>query len=133
MFRGFSEKSGDFLWGLAFNNDRAWFNAHREEYEEHLNQPFRALATETFERMKALRPGADLQLHIARIYRDARRLYGRGPFKENLWFTIHHGDIHEGGPVCWFEVTGHEWSYGASETTVGRWKNIVIRHERFYL
>ena len=113
MFRGFSEKTADFLWGLALNNDRGWFNAHREEYEEHLNQPFRALAAETFERMQTLRSDVDLRLHIARIYRDARRLYGRGPFKENLWFTIHQGDPHEGGPTFWFELNGREWSYCA--------------------
>ena len=120
MFRGFSEKTADFLWGLALNNDRGWFNAHREEYEEHLNQPFRALAAETFERMQTLRSDVDLRLHIARIYRDARRLYGRGPFKENLWFTIHQGDPHEGGPTFWFELNGREWSYGAGWWEAGR-------------
>lgn len=25
---------------------------------------------------------------VTRIYRDARRLHGRGPYKESLWFTV---------------------------------------------
>ena len=106
MFQGFSDRTGDFLWGLALNNDRAWFQAHREEFEAALNQPFRALAAEVLERMRARHPGMDLNLHVARIYRDARRLYGRGPFKENLWFTIWNGDRRQGAPSFWFELDG---------------------------
>ena len=36
MFQGFSQATGDFLWGLSMNNDRAWFQAHRQEYEDAL-------------------------------------------------------------------------------------------------
>ena len=113
MFQGFSEKTGAFLWELAFHNERPWFMEHKEQFERCLNQPFKGLAQETAERMRARYPTVDWQVHVSRIYRDARRLYGRGPFKENLWFTIHQGDPHEGGPTFWFELNGREWSYGA--------------------
>lgn len=118
MFQGFSQATGDFIWGLSMNNDRAWFQAHREEYEAHFNQPFRALANDTLALMQARFPDLDLQTHIARIWRDARRLFGRGPFKDHLWFSIHSGDPHRGGPMFWFELDGTGWSHG-----VGIWED----------
>ena len=118
MFNGFSQSTGDFLWGLSMNNDREWFNAHRDEYEAHLNQPFRALALQTLQMLQARFPEQDFQLHIARIWRDARRLFGRGPFKDHLWFSIQSGDRHAHGPMFWFELDPTGWSYGA-----GNWED----------
>ncbi len=112
MFQGFSQQTGDFLWSLALNNDRTWFNANRQTFEDVLNQPFRALASDTLERMQALYPSQSFQSHVSRIYRDARRLFGRGPFKDHLWFTVHSGDRHAVGPMFWFELDRVSWSYG---------------------
>jgi uncharacterized protein (DUF2461 family) len=39
MFQGFSEKTVRFLWGIRFNNERSWFEAHRDEYREVLEGP----------------------------------------------------------------------------------------------
>ncbi len=118
MFNGFSQATGDFLWGLSMNNDRAWFQAHRQEYEDHLNGPFRALAFDTLEKLQSRYPEQDFQVHIARIWRDARRLFGRGPFKDHLWFSIQSGDRHAYGPMFWFELSGTGWDYG-----VGNWED----------
>ena len=32
MFQGFSQGAVDFLWGVRFNNERSWFEAHKQEY-----------------------------------------------------------------------------------------------------
>ena len=32
MFQGYSDETLDFLWGVRFNNDRAWFQEHKEDY-----------------------------------------------------------------------------------------------------
>lgn len=118
MFNGFSQATGDFLWGLSMNNDRTWFTAHREEYELYLNRPFRALATETLESLRTRFPEQDFQVHIARIWRDARRLFGRGPFKDHLWFSLQSGSPKAMGPMFWFELSGTGMSYG-----VGNWED----------
>ena len=112
MFHGFSQATGDFLWGLSMNNDRTWFNAHRDDYEAHLNQPFRALAADTLSIMQARYPDLEFQTHISRIWRDARRLFGRGPFKDHLWFSMHSGAGRPSGPMFWFELGGMGWSNG---------------------
>lgn len=112
MFQGFSQQTGDFFWSLAMNNDRTWFKAHKDEFELVLNQPFRALANETLGLMQARYPDDEWQMHISRIYRDARRLFGRGPYKDHLWYAIQTGDPRQGGPTFWFELNGMSWSCG---------------------
>ena len=49
---------------------------------------------------------------FSRIYRDARRLFGRGPYKDHLWFSIKHGSILLEGPMFWFEIGAADYSYG---------------------
>ena len=88
MFSGFSPAAADFLWSLRFNNNKPWFDAHKQEYLELLQTPFRALANEVHTEMNRRFPELNLNLHISRIYRDARRLYGRGPMKDHLWFSL---------------------------------------------
>ncbi|MBQ4651232.1 MAG: DUF2461 domain-containing protein [Oscillospiraceae bacterium] len=113
MFQGFCKDTSGFLWDLMFNNERSWFNEHKERYERVLNLPFRALAADTLELLKLRHPELQFSLHISRIYRDARRLFGRGPFKDHLWFSI--GYTVEGwhaGPMFWFEIGASEYSYG---------------------
>ena len=87
-FQGFTPQAAEFLWELRFNNERPWFNAHKEEFLQLVDRPFRQLANEVFARMQAAYPKREWYLHISRIYRDARRLYGRGPYKDHLWFTL---------------------------------------------
>jgi len=112
MFEGFTKKTSDFLWELAFNNERAWFLEHKEEFEQVLNTPFRLLAKETYELFTLRHPELDCKLHIARIYRDARRLHGRGPYKDHLWFSIKKTDELLEGPTFWFEIGAADYSYG---------------------
>lgn len=112
MFEGFTKKTSEFLWELQFNNERPWFMEHKEEFERVLNVPFKALAADTMKRMREKYPLMDCTLHVARIYRDARRLHGRGPYKDHLWFSIKNGDMLLEGPMFWFEIGAAEYSYG---------------------
>lgn len=45
MFTGFTDETVDFMWGIRFNNERAWFEAHKEIYLTHFYQPMRELGT----------------------------------------------------------------------------------------
>ena len=112
MFQGFSKETGEFLWELRFHNERPWFLEHKEQFERVLNTPFKELAKETAERMQDRHPDMDVQVHISRIYRDARRLFGRGPYKDHLWFTVKDGPNYQAGPMFWFEIEPATYSYG---------------------
>lgn len=111
-FEGFTPKTSEFMWELAFNNERPWFLAHKEEFETLVNSPLKALANETFALTVQNNPDKPLMLHIARIYRDARRLHGRGPYKDHLWFSIKEDDRLLRGPMFWFEIGAADYSYG---------------------
>ena len=113
MFPGFSEKTQDFLWGVRLNNERPWFERHKQEYLDNVQTPLRALGEEVYEKFTAAHEELPLMLRISRIYRDARRLYGRGPYKSNLWFTLRMaGEDWTHMPVFWFEIYPKGYAYG---------------------
>lgn len=112
MFTGFTKQAGDFMWELAFNNERPWFMEHKAQFEELVNTPMKALAAETAELMRKRCPERELTMHVSRIYRDARRLFGRGPYKDHLWFMIYDETVKNAGPVFWFEFGKGEYGYG---------------------
>lgn len=88
MFDGFSSETIDFLWGIRFNNNREWFQAHKKDYETTLYRPMLALAEEV--RQKYSLEGTILK--TSRIYRDVR--YSGGiPYKEHLWFCIRQDNV----------------------------------------
>jgi len=112
MFSGFTEKTSEFLIGLKFNNERPWFLEHKAEYEEYLLKPFKQLAADTSIIMNDRHPEMELDLHVAKIYRDARRLHGGGPYKDHLWFSLKNWDGLLGGPMFWFEIGAVDYGYG---------------------
>lgn len=116
MFHGFSQATVDFMWGIRFNNNREWFQAHKEEYLTSFGQPMNELADELWEFLSGKRPEEAFVRKVTRIYRDARRLYGRGPYKDHLWLTVERPTqspaTWTGQPAFWFELTPEEWSYG---------------------
>lgn len=130
MFSGYSEKTIDFLWGIRLNNNRDWFTAHKEEYLEHLYQPTAELGKAVYEEFIDKFPKLDLNLHVCRIYRDARRLHGQGPYKDHLWFTIRpENDIWSHQPVFWFEIGPQEWSYGVGFWNAGAQTMAAMRRD----
>ncbi len=113
VFQGFTQETADFLWDLSFHNERPWFQEHRDTYQQVLHEPFHALAETVAGRMRLSFPEDLFSLHISRIYRDARRLFGRGPYKDHLWFTVFAGENrHTEGPMFWFELSAATFSYG---------------------
>jgi len=114
MFQGFSQQTIDFMWNIRFYNEKTWFEAHREEYRTVLAQPMKELAWDVYESFTAKYPEFALQPHVSRIYRDARRARGRGPYKDYLWFTLRRPaeDEWTDQPVFWFELAPETWSYG---------------------
>ena len=73
----------------------------------------KALCDEVYERFTDRHPDLDLIAKVSRIYRDARRLFGRGPYKDHLWLSIHQPLEHPGSlPTFWFELEPEGYSYG---------------------
>ena len=126
MFNGFSKETGEFFWELAFNNERPWFQAHKEQYLRAVDAPLRALAHEVHEELSRLFPDIGWRVHVSRIHRDARRLFGRGPFKDHMWFTVTPESAGDYGPSFWFEIGAADYSYG-----LGLWAPTAAYMEAF--
>ena len=113
MFQGFTQGTTDFLWGIRFNNERGWFLAHKEEFQTLVDAPLRDLASQVSQAINDKFPNLQLNCKVSRIYRDARRLYGRGPYKDHLWFGLRRMAPSEGAePGFYFEVAPEYYSYG---------------------
>ena len=113
MFNGFTDETVDFMWGIRFNNERSWFEEHKPVYQAHFYQPMRELGGEVYEFLREKRPDYGLICKVSRIYRDARRLFGRGPYKDHLWFSVRQpAEAWMDMPTFWFELEPEGWSYG---------------------
>lgn len=86
-FDGFGPGAFKFLRGLKRNNERAWFQDHRDAYENELRFPMQCLVAE-FARSRAPLNGDDALLvfgdpgrSIFRIHRDTRFSHNKAPYK----------------------------------------------------
>jgi uncharacterized protein (TIGR02453 family) len=116
MFNGFSEKTIDFMWELRLNNNKAWFEAYKDEFIRDFQEPMKALGREVFERFSAKYSDYGFIHKLSRIYKDARRIRDGEPYRANLWFSIEkplpENVEWTGTPVFWFELCPDDWSYG---------------------
>ena len=85
-FTGFSPAAIQFLADLAVNNDRAWFQPRKADYERLLKEPLEALVGALSEQFEAR--GIPLQANPKRspfrIYRDTRFSKDKSPYKPNI-------------------------------------------------
>lgn len=113
MFTGFTDETVDFMWGIRFNNERTWFEAHKDVYLTQFYQPMRELSAELYDFIREKRSDYGLISKVTRIYRDARRLHGRGPYKESLWFSVEQpSEQWTAHPTLWFELSPDGWCCG---------------------
>lgn len=122
----FSSASLAFLRGLARNNRRDWFEAHRAEYEEHVKQPMADLVEEMDLRLRSIAPEivGDPKRSTFRIHRDVRFSKDKSPYKTHAacWFFASGGsskvgrEAHGGGAGFYFHLQP-----GASMTGGGLW------------
>jgi uncharacterized protein (TIGR02453 family) len=85
-FSGFRVEAIQFLADLTENNDRAWFQPRKAEYEELLKEPMEALVAALADRLAERRIPlrADPKRSIFRIYRDTRFSKDKSPYKTHL-------------------------------------------------
>lgn len=86
MSRYFSQHTFGFLRGLARNNEREWFHAHKPDYETHVREPFLRLLTDLQPDLAAISPHfrSDPKLvggSLFRIHRDTRFSHNKAPYK----------------------------------------------------
>jgi uncharacterized protein (TIGR02453 family) len=113
-FEGFTQSTIDFMWSLRFNNNKAWFEEHKDDYQSNLLTPMKALAHDVFEHLADDCTKRGLRLKVSRIYKDARRVRDGEPYRDHLWFSLEKpsDEYWANTPVFWFELDPDGWSYG---------------------
>lgn len=101
VFRGFGPELYEFFEGITAHNDKAWFTAHRQQYETQVREPLEALFSDlesTFGEAK-----------LFRIHRDVRFSKDKTPYK-----TAQAGLIHlPGGSTRYLQVNADGVMIGA--------------------
>jgi uncharacterized protein (TIGR02453 family) len=94
-FEGFTPASFTFLHGLKKNNNKPWFEEHRDVYERELRQPMTSLLgaiSREFHKL-GVPVTASPNVSLFRIYRDIRFSKDKSPYKTHvgLWMPIEGG------------------------------------------
>jgi uncharacterized protein (TIGR02453 family) len=85
MSSPFTPKTLAFLRALKRNNDRDWFRARKDDYEQHVRGPMLQLIARVAGDLKGIAPElvADPKVSLYRIYRDTRFSDDKTPLKTN--------------------------------------------------
>ena len=116
MFTGFLQATVDFKWGIRLNNNKPWFEEHKDEFKREFQTPMKELGQEVFARITADYGDRGFVYKLSRIYKDARRVRDGSLYKDNLWFSVEkpYGDrdLSGGSLGFWFDLNPENWSYG---------------------
>ncbi len=96
-FQGFPRQCVDFYSQLALNNNKPWFNEHKDDYEKNVMDPARAFVFELGALLAELSPkiNADPRVDksIFRLYRDTRFSKDKTPYKTHLGIFFWEGKL----------------------------------------
>jgi uncharacterized protein (TIGR02453 family) len=97
LFTGFSKETLSFFRKLKRNNNKPWFDKHREEYDRFVLEPAKAFVVAMGEKFH--REGIDVKAEpklnrsIFRIYRDTRFSPDKTPYKTHLALFFWEGNL----------------------------------------
>ena len=115
MFEGFDRSALDFLWGIRLNNDKNWYESHKDEYRQNLAKPMKSLCDELFcDFYNEI--GYETVSSVPRIVKDARFPHAY-PYRDNYWFTFKETRKDWWvAPAFYFELSCEGW---ATESVCG--------------
>jgi uncharacterized protein (TIGR02453 family) len=89
----------EFFAQLAMNNNREWFNDHKNRFEEQVKTPFIRLVSDVYEALRPDFPGlqAEPKQMLFRIYRDTRFSKDKAPYKLHMSALIPRNGMNENG------------------------------------
>lgn len=118
----FTQQSLTFLRALKRNNEKPWFEANRERYEEFIRRPMRELVEEMDVRFARFAPEivGDVKRSPFRIYRDVRFSRDKSPYKTHAacWF-FHRDGAHKVGRDATGGGAGFYFHFAPDECFVG--------------
>ena len=116
-FSGFSPQLIEFLEGLSANNNKAWFEHHRDDYEVLFKEPAREFVTAISGHLGKLAPDLKAEPKIGRsihrINRDTRFSKDKTPYRPHLHFVFWRGAKPNASPAFHFVIGPRHVGVGA--------------------
>ena len=116
-FSGFPKEMIKFFGKLEKNNNKEWFDRHREDYETYVKGPSIGFVIAMGEKLRSLSPGIKaipkVNQSLFRINRDTRFSHDKRPYKTNtgIWFWE--------GERKRMECSGFYFHYGDEKLMLG--------------
>lgn len=141
-FNGFPPETINFLRTLRENNNKAWFELHKLDYQNHLLKPLQALAAGLGPLMLSIDPDLEvtpaLNRTISRIHRDTRFHRDKSPYKTSHWITFKRlRQEWKDYPAFFFEISPHSYRYGmgfysASRKTMDNFRSAIDTNKQVF-
>lgn len=118
QFSGFSKQTTDYLKSLDKNNDKAWFDQHRSEYEQLYLEPAKAFVETVSAPLQKISPDIQAQPRvngsIFRVNRDIRFSKDKTPYRDHIDMWFWDGETRNKAVSGFYlRVTAHEVFVGA--------------------
>ena len=114
-FDRFTAEALSFLFENRMNNNKEWYDSHKDIYKKYIYNPFVELITEVAPTML----GIDNQLItvpsklISRVRRDTRFTKDKTMYRDNIWLVfLRDKSLMSIAPCFWFELSQKGSSYG---------------------
>jgi len=140
----FNARTFEFLDALARNNNRDWFQAHKDEYEASVREPALRFITAMADELPAISPHflavpKKVGGSLMRVNRDIRFGKDKRPYKTNIGIQFRHEvgkDVH--APGFYFHVEKDECFVGLGiwrpdSKTLGRIRDAIVEDEKGWL
>ena len=133
-FEGLTLKAVRFLIENKINDNKSWYNEHKEEYKKYVYNPFSELVMELAPTMIEI----DSQIItipskiISRVYRDIRFTKDKSLYRDNVWIVFLRDKSKMSTSSCfWFELNQQGSSYGvgfygATSQSMARMREMII-------
>ena len=114
-FGGYPKKAVEFFRGIKENNNKAWFEQHKQDYIKYCVKPTWDLINAITDTARKIDPlfQTDPSKMISRIYRDVRFSRDKSPYKTRLWFSFKRsGAQWQDAPGYYFEIAHDSYGFG---------------------
>ncbi len=136
-FTGLSKQLPEYLEAIRQNNNRQWYQEHKDAFKQHVTLPLTALAEAVFPSIKQI--DENLSIKCSRPQRDVRFAADKSPYHSNIWFTFRRqGEQWVDAPAFYFDagVNGCRWGMGfymAKATTMKLLREVVGQNQQSFL
>jgi uncharacterized protein (TIGR02453 family) len=140
-FQGFTREALIFLLENKINNDKQWYDSHKDIYKKLVYNPFKELVEELAPVMLEI----DDQIItvpsriISRVRRDTRFTKDKSLYRDNAWIVfLRDKSKMAASPCYWFEIGQQGSSYGvgyysADSASIANMRELIIKRDSVFL